>query len=114
VATDFNGVVVGPTPPGIPHFAVPFYVADDGAVGTVQQDTETEIIQSVAMLCGTVPGTRLVVPAYGLTDPTFAGINPTELQVQVSRFEERATSVTVVYTPANQELVAVEVAGGKG
>lgn len=112
----------GPTPPPpntfpavptapIPHFLIPFAITDDGSAAVIQQDTQTEVTQSVANLCGTRPGTRLMVPAYGLIDPTFSGVNAVQLQTAVARFEERAT-VKVVLTAGNQETVVVDVVGG--
>lgn len=111
MATDVNGVILGVIPQGVPHFAVPFTVGPDGSAETLQQDSVAEVVQSVAMLVGTTPGTRLMVPSYGTTDPTFAGLDVHALQQSAAKWEDRAT-VDVVITPGNQEAVSVTVAGG--
>lgn len=111
MSTDFNGVVNGPIPEGAPHLKIPFTIKTDGTAATVQQDTSEDVVQCVAVLFGTDPGTRLMVPSYGITDPTFAGINQVRVQAAVKQWEPRAT-VTMQYTPDGIEQVAVSVAGG--
>ncbi len=106
--TSVTGVVLGPIPSGVPHLQIPFALAADGSAMVVEQDTEAEVIQSVAMLVGTRPGTRLVAPSYGIPDPTFAGISPVVLQTAVTKWETRAR-VSLVTTPGNTEQVMVEV-----
>lgn len=105
-----NGVVTGPPPGGIPHLVIPFAIGDDGTAQTVPQGSVAEIVQCVANLVGTTPGTRYLVPTYGTPDPTFAGINRKALGLAVATFEPRAT-VTVVESPGGTEFVEVRVAG---
>lgn len=111
MSTDVNGVVNGPIPAGAPHFKIPFTILTDGTAETVQQDTSEDVVQCVAVLFGTAPGTRLMLPGYGITDPTFAGINQVIVQAAVKQWEPRAT-VSMQYTPDGVEQVAVTVAGG--
>lgn len=110
MATDLNGVILGAAPGGIPHFAIPFDIGGDGSSQVLEQDSEDEIVQSVAMLVGTRPATRMMAPAYGIVDPTFAGFNSPSLQLAVAKWEERAT-VVVQITPDNEEVVSVGVNG---
>lgn len=111
MATDLNGVILGAPPAGtIPHFAIPFVIGGDGSAQVLQQDSVDEIVQSVAMLCGTRPGTRLVVPSYGILDPTFEGFDSVRLQLAAAKWEERA-SVVIQVTPDNEEVVSVGVNG---
>lgn len=112
-ATDVNGVVLGDTPAGVPHLTVPFTIGPDGTAATVEQDTQPEVVQSVAMLCGTTPGTRLMVPGYGLDDMTFVPADraPGMIRLAVAEWEPRA-AVTVSVTPGAAEQVVVEVTGG--
>lgn len=107
--TDVNGVVLGDAPTGVPHLKIPFAIGSDGSAATVKQDSEEEIVQSVAMLVGTRTGTRLMVPTYGIPDPTFGGLSPVTVQVAAGRWEKRAR-VSVAATPGNTEQVLVEVA----
>lgn len=109
--TTVNGVVQGNPPAGVAHLKIPFALADDGTAETLAQGTSAEIVQCVANLVGTRPGTRLLVPTYGMLDPTFAGVNRLTLTAAVAKFEPRA-SVTVVLTPAGTEQVIVDVVGG--
>lgn len=109
MTTDVNGVVQGNSPGGVPHFLIPFAISSEGSVETIEQNTAAEIVQSVANLVGTRPGTRLMVPTYGITDPTFAGFDQVALQLGVAKWEKRA-AVSVVATPANEEMVVVSVA----
>lgn len=112
MATDQNGVVLGATPPGVPHLAIPFTIGADGTANVVAQDSVPEVVQSVAMLVGTRPGTRLMVPTYGINDPTFGGIDQPALHAAASKWEPRAT-VGVQVTPANEEYVSVGVGIGQ-
>lgn len=109
--SQISGVVPGAIPSGVPHLAIPFLITGIGSAQVVQQDSLTEIVQCVAMLCGTRPGTRLMIPTYGLVDPTFAGVDVVKLQLASARWEERA-SVGVEVNVDNVEVVVVEVAGG--
>lgn len=102
------GIVAGATPSGVPHLAIPFLIGADGSALTVEQDSTDEVVQCVAVLVGTRPGTRPMVPAYGLTDPTFVGVQTGELTRAVARFEPRA-SVSVAVTPGGTEQVVVQV-----
>ncbi len=109
--TDVNGVLLGPPPGGTPDSAVPFTVDDTGVIETVEQGTSAEIVQCVANLVGTRPGTRFMVPTYGIVDPTFGGLDRVALQTAVAKWEPRAT-VSVQVTPANEEVIVVGVVGG--
>lgn len=111
MATDVNGVVLGVAPSGVAHLAIPMVLGGDGSLATVEQDSATEIVQSVAMLVGTRPGTRFQVPAYGIPDPTFEGISQGSLGQAVGRWEPRA-QVAVITSPSGVEQVAVTPLGG--
>lgn len=102
------GIVSGPAPIGVPHLALPFAIGADGSALTVEQDSEAEVVQSVGVLVGTRPGTRTMVPSYGITDPTFVGVQVGELTRAVAVWEPRA-SVTVQVTPGGTEQVVVQV-----
>ena len=83
----------------------------NGVALTVAQDSSAEVIQSVAMLVGTRPGTRTMAPKYGMADPTFQGINQPALKLAVRTWEPRA-SVNVNVTPGGEEYVTVGVING--
>lgn len=79
--------------PDVPHLAVPFQLSGTRAA-TVQDGTEDEVRQNVAVLVATRPGERLCVPQFGLPDPTFGpgGRTPSSavLEAAVARWEPRA------------------------
>lgn len=109
--TDSNGVILGTPPGGIPHLAMPFAIGPGGSALTLQQDTNAEVIQSVAMLVGTRPGTRTMAPKFGMADPTFTGINQPALKLAVRTWEPRA-SVNVAVNGFGEEYVTVSVING--
>jgi phage baseplate assembly protein W len=111
MATDPNGVVIGAIPSGVPHLTIPFTIGYDGTASVLEQDTSDEIVQSVAMCVGSEPGQRLLVPNYGVVDPTFAGINTSAVIAACGRWEPRAT-VSIQATPGGTEKVVVGVKGG--
>lgn len=79
-----------------PHLRVPFRIV--GAAASVVEDgSDAELVQNVTVLLGTRPGERLVVPEYGVGDPTFGfmGATPDESEIRsaVARYEPRAEVV---------------------
>ena len=72
------------------HLAFPIKLAGNGALATVEQDSDADIVQSVQLLLRTRPGERRSVPGYGLADPVFAGLTETEVLDVVDVWEERA------------------------
>ena len=71
------------------HLAFPIKVASQG-LATVEQDTDPDLVQSVALLLNTRPGERRSVPEYGLPDPVFGGVDPTDVRAVVAEWEDRA------------------------
>jgi phage baseplate assembly protein W len=106
-------IVSGPGIPqgSVPHLRIPFALDGTGAAETVEQGTNDEVIQCVAVLVGTRPGTRYFRPSYGITDPTFGGINTKALLLAAQKWEPRAI-INVIVTPDEEEIVTVQVAGG--
>lgn len=111
MATGSDGVIVGQRPPGVPHLRIPFSLATDGTAETVAQGTSAEIVQCVANLVGTRPGTRFALPGYGITDPTFSGIDQVALHLAANKYEPRA-NVSVLVKAGQTEQVVVDVGGG--
>lgn len=72
------------------HLALPIRVAANGGLLALEQDGESEIAQSVALLLSTQPGERRSVPDYGLPDPVFGGLDQDDVTDVVSTWEERA------------------------
>lgn len=106
-------MAIVPTPAAIPHLAVPFAVGPTGSAQTVAQGSLAEVLQSVANLVGTEPGTRLLVPTYGTPDPSFAGLDRPSLTAAVAKWEPRAL-VRLTSTPTDPEKVTVQVGLASG
>jgi hypothetical protein len=49
----------------------PFQLDPTGAVATVEQDSDAEIDQQIALAMLTRPGERIQVPTFGVADPAF-------------------------------------------
>ena len=67
--------------------AHPFRLGPDGRVLTHEQDTDAYLAERIALILGCRPGERPLVPAFGVSDPTFDGLSLASLQNQVTIFE---------------------------
>lgn len=97
---------------GIPHLAVPFALDGRGHARTVEQDTVAEVGQCVAVLLATRPGDRLIVPGFGIDDPTFdTGVDVDLIVDAVGKWEPRATVdvVAAAIDRTGRANIAVEV-----
>jgi hypothetical protein len=51
----------------------PFRLDSTGAVATVEQDSDTEIEEEIAVAVLVRPGERIQCPTFGVADPVFNG-----------------------------------------
>jgi hypothetical protein len=51
----------------------PFSIDATGAVATVEQNSDAEVEQQLAVAMLTRPGERILVPSFGVADPAFEG-----------------------------------------
>lgn len=72
------------------HLRLPFGLAADGTFQTVAEDSDSEIVQNVAVILRTRLGERLATPAFGTPDPTFSGLDPAVVLPIVQEYEPRA------------------------
>ncbi len=79
------------------HLALPITVTGSGRLATVEQDSEADLAQSVALLVDTRPGERRAEPGYGVPDPLFGGVDLAEITQAIVTWEDRAD---VVYAEA--------------
>jgi phage baseplate assembly protein W len=94
----------------VPHLALPLALGENGSFNTVAQDTVEEVAQSVGVLLGTVKGERVMVPDYGVDDPTFSEPNTNEIAQIVAQWEPRAAVVvSLTTTPHGNAQVNVQV-----
>lgn len=57
--------------PAFPEFAFPFRFTPAGDVATVEAGSDAAAAQAIIVIAGTTPGERVLVPGFGLADPTF-------------------------------------------
>lgn len=72
------------------HLAFPIRVSAAGSLTALEQDSEQEIAQSVALLVATTPGERRSVPEYGMPDPVFGGVSQEDVSDVIAEWEDRA------------------------
>lgn len=100
------------------HLAVPFQMEGDHAA-TVEEGSIEEITQNVAVIVGTLRGQRLVVPEFGVGDPTFelgaASSDPADLETAAARWEPRAVlTIDRSMSATGEEDLVVSVALQEG
>ncbi len=75
------------------QLAVPFRI-EAGRSVTVDQDSLEAVVQNVTVLLDTFKGERLMVPEFGVEDPTFQNIQEAideeEIEALVDMWEPRA------------------------
>lgn len=74
---------------------LPLTIRPGGGLLTIDQDSDAEIAQSVALLLDTRPGERRSVPDYGVPDPVFGGVDVAAVVEAVSVWEDRADTAFV-------------------
>ncbi len=93
-----------PGRPSVPHLAMPFALAADGSAAVVAGDSLADVAQCVSVLIQTFTRSRLVVPDYGIPDPTFAGPDATAIAAAIATWEPRA-AVSIVISPPGDDGV---------
>jgi phage baseplate assembly protein W len=89
--------------------AHPFRLAGNGTVATVEQGSDEANAQQIAALLLTETGERPLAPGFGITDPTFRGIDATEVIAAVAEHGPDVTvgDVTVRWESESTQLVDV-------
>jgi phage baseplate assembly protein W len=89
----------------------PFRIAGAGVVATVEQNSDQADTEQVAALVLTRLGERPLVPAFGLRDPAFVGIDSSELVAAVARWGPpvRLTDVTATVDRDRPNVTEVRV-----
>lgn len=78
--------------------AFPFQLDPTGSIATVDQDSDAEIDQSIALAMLTRPGERIQVPTFGVADPAFARFAVGALQRHCDDFGPEVDITTVSTT----------------
>lgn len=68
------------------QFAFPFQLTTGGRIKTVEQDSPLGRRDMAAHLIMTRPRERELYPRFGVTDPTFAGVDAAEIRAAVGSY----------------------------
>lgn len=77
----------------------PFRLDGTGSVATVEQDSDVEVEEQIALAVLTKTGERIQVPTFGIADPAFSGFQAGALQRHLLDFGPNVTIQTVNTTP---------------
>lgn len=79
------------------RFAIPFRIAANGRLATVEQDSQEDVGQCVAMVLRHRPGDRWDYPQMGVDPQTFAeSVDVDMVADRVSRYEVRGPATAGV------------------
>lgn len=87
----------------------PFRITPAGGAATVDETSDQAYAESLAVLILTRRGAMPLAADFGLTDPAFAGVAPSELAGQVARWGPPVQLVGVTDTPTAVDRSAVRV-----
>lgn len=66
--------------------SLPFRLLPNGAVATIEEDSEAGDREGITHIALTIRGERPLVPDFGITDPTFDGVNPAEIAASAALY----------------------------
>ncbi|WP_108665143.1 hypothetical protein [Euzebya rosea] len=72
------------------QLAWPMRLDHTGRIATVDRDSIPGTAQAVRLTVVTDPGERTVSPTFGTPDPTYSGLDETELRSRIRRWVPRA------------------------
>lgn len=79
----------------VPHFSYPVKFGADGHIAVVEQNSLEDVMSCVAVAAKTERGTRIYVPNFGITDPTFeeSPIDKVTLAAEIRDSEPRSDNI---------------------
>jgi hypothetical protein len=89
--------------------AFPMRLDPTGAIATVEQNSDAEIEQQLALAMLTGPGERIQVPAFGCADPAFTGFELSNLRRHLATFGPEVDVVQVGRTAWGESRERVEI-----
>lgn len=88
----------------------PFRLGPTGSAVTVLDGSTDANVEAIAVLALTRKGERILVPAFGITDPAFDEVDPAELNAGLATFgPEDVTVVDVTIDYPNDTTAAVRI-----
>jgi hypothetical protein len=87
----------------------PFRLNQAGAIATVDQGSDTEVEEHIALAMLTRPGERITVPTFGVADPAFSSFQLGALQRHCLDFGPNVdvTAVNVSFLSEERESVSI-------
>lgn len=87
----------------------PFRIDSTGAIASVEQDSDMEIEEQLAIAVLTRPKERITVPTFGVADPAFARFQLGALQRHLLDFgpDINVTAVDVQLLDGDREQVLI-------
>jgi len=87
----------------------PFRLDPTGSIATVEQDSDGEIDEQIALAMLTRPGERIQAPTFGVADPAFARFAVGALQRHCNDFgpEVDITTVSTTLPAEGREEVVI-------
>lgn len=87
----------------------PFRIGPNGAVVTQEQGSVDYFGELIAQLVTTIPGERDQAPLFGVSDPTFSGIDAQELVYKIDLFGPPVAITSVMSQPLTASMEDVIV-----
>lgn len=87
----------------------PFRLDGTGSVATVEQDSDADVDEQIALAMLVRPGERIQVPTFGVADPAFVGFQLGMLQRHLADFGPHVdvTNLSLRRTAEGREEVTV-------
>lgn len=86
----------------------PFRTGPAGKIATVEQGTPQANGELIEVLVLTHIGERPLAPGFGVTDPLFGAVEPTEISAGISAYGPDV-AVNVTATQADSQTVRVQI-----
>lgn len=87
----------------------PMRLDGTGSIASVEQDTDPEIEEQLAIATLTRPGERITVPTFGIGDPAFDRLQLAALQKHLLDFgpDVHVAAVEAALLPGDRERVSI-------
>lgn len=87
----------------------PFRVGAGGQITTVEQGTPQANGELIEALVLTHTGERPLAPGFGVTDPLFGAVEPTEISAGIAAYGPAVTLTAITATQADSQTVRVQI-----
>jgi phage baseplate assembly protein W len=88
----------------------PFRLLPNGEVATVDQGSDQANAEQLAVLCLTEIGERPMAPGFGITDPAFVVLDPSQVAAGIQTYGPDVTlsDVRIQYESEATQLVEID------